>query len=80
MLDIKVLGPGCQKCTKLAENVHSALNELSIQANVEKVTQLDQIMSYGIMSTPGLVINSKVVSFGKLVNVNDCKKFIEQFK
>lgn len=79
MLEIKVLGPGCQKCVRLAENVNEALKELKIEANVEKVAELDKIMSYGIMSTPGLVINGKVVSYGKLLNVNDCKKFIEQY-
>jgi hypothetical protein len=63
----------------LQENVQQAINELNLQAQIEKVTEIDKIMSYGIMSTPGLVINEKVVSFGKLLNVNDCKRFIEEF-
>jgi small redox-active disulfide protein 2 len=79
MLNIKILGTGCPKCIRLQENVQQAINELNLQAQIEKVTEIDKIMSYGIMSTPGLVINEKVVSFGKLLNVNDCKRFIEEF-
>ncbi|HOQ48563.1 MAG TPA: thioredoxin family protein [Candidatus Kapabacteria bacterium] len=79
MLTIKVLGPGCAKCVRLQENVQQAVSELNIDAQIEKVTELDKIMSYGIMATPGLVINEKVVSFGKLLNVNDCKKIIEEY-
>lgn len=79
MLNIKILGTGCPKCIRLQENVQQAINELNLSAQIEKVTEIDKIMSYGIMSTPGLVINEKVVSFGKLLNVNDCKRFIEEF-
>lgn len=79
MLNIKILGTGCPKCIRLQENVQQAINELNLSAQIEKVTEIDKIMSYGIMSTPGLVINEKVVSYGKLLNVNDCKKFIEEF-
>jgi small redox-active disulfide protein 2 len=79
MLNIKILGTGCPKCIRLQENVQQAINELNLQAQIEKVTEIDKIMSYGIMSTPGLVINEKVVSFGKLLNVNDFKRFIEEF-
>lgn len=79
MLSIKVLGPGCPKCIRLQENVKQAVNELNIEVQIEKVTELDKIMSYGIMSTPGLVINEKVVSYGKLLNVNECKKIIENY-
>lgn len=79
MLSIKVLGPGCPKCVRLEANVQQAVNELNIDVQIEKVTELDKIMSYGIMSTPGLVINEKVVSYGKLLNVNECRKIIEQY-
>ncbi|MEJ5244415.1 MAG: thioredoxin family protein [Bacteroidota bacterium] len=79
MLSIKVLGPGCPKCVRLQGNVQQAVNELNIDVQIEKVTELDKIMSYGIMATPGLVINEKVVSYGKLLNVNECKKIIEEY-
>lgn len=79
MLEIKVLGPGCQKCIRLAENVKQAVAEMNVEANIVKITDLNDIMSFGIMSTPGLVVNDKVVSYGKLINVADCKKYIEQY-
>lgn len=79
MLRIKILGTGCPKCIRLQENVEKAVQEMNIDAQIEKVTELDKILSYGIMATPGLVINEKVVSFGKLLNVNDCKKVIDDF-
>ncbi len=77
MLSIKVLGPGCAKCVRLQENVQQAVNEMNIDAQIEKITELDKIISYGIMATPGLVINEKVVAYGNLLNVNECKKLIE---
>jgi small redox-active disulfide protein 2 len=73
---IKVLGSGCSKCKKLEENVRKAVAEKGIDATVEKVTDLKIIMSYGVMSTPALVIDEKVVSTGRLLNVNDIVKLI----
>jgi small redox-active disulfide protein 2 len=73
---IKVLGSGCSKCKKLEENVRKAIAEKGIGAEVEKVTDLKAIMGYGVMMTPALVINEKVVSTGKLLNVQDILKLI----
>ncbi len=70
-MNIKVLGSGCTKCKKLEENVQKALNEASIEATVEKVTDIKQIMGYGVMTTPALVIDEKVVSSGKLLSASD---------
>ncbi|MDT3738604.1 MAG: thioredoxin family protein [Candidatus Kapabacteria bacterium] len=78
MLDIKVLGTGCSKCIKLEENVRFAVNDMAVEANVEKITDLNQIMSYGIMMTPGLVINGKVVSFGRVLNSKDITELIKK--
>jgi small redox-active disulfide protein 2 len=78
MLDIKVLGTGCSKCIKLEENVKLAVNDMAVEANVEKITDLNQIMSYGIMMTPGLVINGKVVSFGRVLNSKDITELIKK--
>jgi small redox-active disulfide protein 2 len=64
---IKVLGSGCSKCKKLEENARQAINLLSGDITVEKVTDLNQIMNYGVMITPALVIDEKVVSVGKVL-------------
>lgn len=79
-MSIKILGPGCKNCVALTENTKLALAQLGMQANIEKVTDMSVIASYGIMSTPGLVINEKVVSFGKVLKPGDIAKLIEQQK
>lgn len=74
---IKILGTGCPKCKKLEENARLAIAELGISATVEKVTELDKIMDYGVMITPALVIDEKVVSSGKLLSASDIKALIK---
>ncbi|MDP4116887.1 MAG: thioredoxin family protein [Bacteroidota bacterium] len=66
MLNIKVLGPGCANCVNLENLCKEVVSENNIDAAIEKVTEYKDIMSYGIMSTPGLVVNGKVVLSGKL--------------
>ena len=66
MLDIKVLGPGCANCVKLANLVNEVVAENNLPANVEKITDRDKFMDYGVMLTPGLVVNGKVLSSGKI--------------
>ena len=66
MLTIKVLGPGCANCINLERLCKEVASENNIEAEIEKITDYKDIMSYGIMSTPGLVINGKVVLSGKL--------------
>ncbi len=73
---IKVLGTGCPSCKKLEANVRTAISEAGIDASVEKVEDLQKIMEYGVMSTPALVIDEKVVAKGKVLSVGDIKKFI----
>ena len=63
---IKVLGPGCKNCTTLEKNVREALTRLGVDAEVEKVTDYSEIMAHGVMSTPGLVIDGDVVSYGRV--------------
>jgi small redox-active disulfide protein 2 len=66
MLNIKVLGAGCANCVNLEKLCKEVVSENNIEAVIEKITDYKVIMSYGIMSTPGLIINGKVVHSGKL--------------
>lgn len=77
-MEIKILGTGCDKCEKLELNVKAAIRELGIEATIEKVEDLVQIMRYGVMSTPGFVIDDKVKSAGKVLKVDEIKKFIHE--
>lgn len=79
-LKIKILGTGCDKCEKLEANVKEALSTLGIEASVDKVEDLIQIMKYGIMTTPGLVIDEKVVSYGKVLKPKDIAKILENYR
>ena len=65
-MTIKILGTGCSKCKKLEDTVREVMQKNNIQGEIIKVTQLDDIMKYGIMMTPGLVINEKVKSYGNI--------------
>lgn len=65
-MDIKVLGPGCPNCQRLERIVREAVQEMGMEATIRKVTDMRQIMSYDIVGTPGLVINGKVVSSGRI--------------
>jgi small redox-active disulfide protein 2 len=76
MLNIKVLGSGCMNCQNLAANAQRAINTLSIEAKVEKVTDYAEIMKYKILATPGLVINEKVVSAGRVPSEAEITTFL----
>ncbi len=65
-MEIKVLGPGCPNCKRLERTVREALSDLGAEADVQKVTDYPAIMSYGIMSTPGLVVNGTVKVSGRV--------------
>jgi small redox-active disulfide protein 2 len=66
MLSIKVLGSGCANCHKVEELAKQAVAQLALEAQVEMVTDVKEIMRYGVMNTPGIVINEKVVSMGRV--------------
>lgn len=74
---IKVLGSCCGNCTALVENTKIALKELGIDCEVEKVTDFAEIAKYGVMSVPALVINERVVSFGKVLKPKGIVKILE---
>lgn len=77
-MKIEVLGPGCANCRKLEQDVNAALAELGIEAEVVKVTDLNKISSYRVLMTPGLVINGKVYSSGKIPAGATLKKWIQE--
>ena len=79
-IDIKVLGTGCAKCKSLEKAIQEVVHELEINAFIEKVEDIQKIMEYGIMRTPGLVINGKVVLSGKVPKINELKEIIMQNK
>ncbi len=74
---IQILGTGCPKCKKLTENAEKAVKEAGIQAQVVKVTQLDEIMKFGVMMTPALAIDGQVKSVGKILSPDEIQKFLK---
>ncbi|MFH1624667.1 MAG: thioredoxin family protein [Pseudomonadota bacterium] len=75
-MKIEILGTGCPKCKKLLANTEEAVNTLGIGADVTKVEDLKEIMKYGVMITPALVVDGQVKSAGKVLSVEDLKKII----
>lgn len=75
-MEIKILGSGCKNCVNLADNAKEALKTLGVDAQITKVTDFKEIAKYGIMRTPGLVIDEKVVSFGKVLSAKEMEPFI----
>lgn len=73
---IKILGTGCSKCEKLEKNLDIVLKELNIDATIEKIDDLIELVSYGVMSTPGFVVNDEVKSVGKALSVKEIKKIL----
>jgi small redox-active disulfide protein 2 len=76
MLKIEVLGPGCPKCETLEKNVQAAVQEMGIQAEVTKVSQIKDIAARGILMTPALAVDGRVVSSGHLLSVHQVKKLL----
>lgn len=71
MLNVKVLGPGCSNCQKLEANAKEAVATLGVPATVEKVSDIAAIMAYGVLRTPGLVVNEKVVVSGRVPSAGE---------
>ena len=68
MLSIKVLGPGCDNCKKVEQIAHQAVDQLGVEAYIEKVTDRAEFKKYGLLATPGLVVNEKLVCGGRIPN------------
>ncbi len=77
-MKIQILGTGCPKCKKLAETMESAAKELGITYEIEKVTDIMKIMDFGVISTPGLAIDGKVVLTGHIPSMDEAKRILSQ--
>ena len=77
MKKIQILGTGCPKCTKLAENTEKAAKELGIEFEIVKVKDLNEIMEFGVMMTPALAVDGEVKIVGKVPSTEEIKKLIE---
>jgi small redox-active disulfide protein 2 len=75
-MKIEILGTGCPKCKKLTENVEEAIKELGLDAEIVKVKKINEIMKYGVMITPALVVDGEVKSSGKVLSPEDIRKII----
>ncbi len=79
-MEIKVLGPGCANCRTLQERAEEAVQKAGVTATVTKVTDYDEMLSYGILRTPGLVIDGKLVLSGRVPSVEEIAKLIAASK
>jgi small redox-active disulfide protein 2 len=77
MKKIQILGTGCPKCKKLAENAEAAAKELGMEYEIEKVTKISDIMKFGVMMTPGLAVDGKVKVVGKVASVEELKEILK---
>ncbi len=75
-MKIQILGAGCPKCKKLAENAEAAAQALGIEYEIEKVTDITEIMKSGVMITPALVVDGAVKSAGKALSTDNIKEFL----
>ena len=76
-MKIQILGTGCPKCKQLAENAENAAKELGIDFEIEKVTSITDIMSFGVMMTPALVVDGEVKTTGKVPTIEAIKEFMK---
>ena len=76
MKKIQILGTGCPKCKKLAENAEAAARDLGIEYEIEKITDINDIISFGVMATPALAVDGDVKSFGKVLSMENLKAML----
>lgn len=75
---IKILGAGCRSCHEQFENAKTAVKAMGLNIEVEYITDMERVMSYGVMSMPAIVINGKVVSMGKVLKAEDVEKLLHK--
>ena len=80
MVNVKVLGSGCSRCVQLEKLLRKVVETQGTYVQVEKVTEIQEIMKYNILSTPGLVIDGKLVSAGKIPSETEIARWLEQAK
>lgn len=73
---VQVLGTGCAKCTKLKENAETAIKEMGVEATVEKIEDINQITSFGVMMTPALAIDGEVKLVGKVASPDEIRQLL----
>lgn len=74
---IQILGPGCPKCQKLADEAEKAAKELGLEYEIVKVKDLKEIMKYAVLTTPGLAVDGKVKAVGKVLDAQKIKEFLQ---
>ena len=77
IMKIQILGTGCPKCKALMENAEKAVAQTGVDAEIEKITELAEIMRFGVMMTPGLAVDGEVKSSGKLLTPDEIAKFLK---
>ncbi|MGN1087033.1 MAG: thioredoxin family protein [Porcipelethomonas sp.] len=78
MISIKVLGAGCKSCHQQYENAKEAVKEMGLSVEVEYITDMEKVMSYGVMSMPAVVVNEKVAAMGKVLKTADVVKILRK--
>ena len=76
MKKLQILGTGCPKCKKLTENAEAAAKALGIEYEIEKVTDINEIMNFGVMMTPALAVDGEVKAVGKVLSADEIKKIL----
>jgi small redox-active disulfide protein 2 len=76
-MKIEILGPGCPKCKALFQNTEKAMKDLNLQAELSKVEDIEKIVEAGVMMTPALVVDGKIISTGKILSVDEIKKIFK---
>jgi small redox-active disulfide protein 2 len=76
MKKLQILGTGCPKCKRLSENAEAAAKDLGIEYQIEKVTDINEIMNFGVMMTPALAVDGQVKAVGKVLSPDEIKKML----
>jgi small redox-active disulfide protein 2 len=76
-MKVQILGTGCPKCKQLEQNARLAVSQLGLNAEVDKITDIREIMKFGVMMTPGLAVDGQVKSVGKVLSVEEIRKLLQ---